>query len=170
MNSENELYERVLCGHLESMANCLEKLPDKQWDWTPNPAAPTARILAAHAWQWLLCDRQHIEEPDVSKHPLIPDPPREPAAMVAALRQETERWRSLLGALTPERLDSPIQQFGVGNEGNVRGFVGHMIQNAIYKNGQFMTLYYALGHDGSEPYDAPWPNPIYEETRGLNRS
>ena len=47
----------------------------------------------------------------------------------------------------------------------MRGFVDHMIQNAIYKRGQFATLYFALGMDGIEPYDAPWPNPIYAEVR-----
>jgi hypothetical protein len=48
----------------------------------------------------------------------------------------------------------------------VRGFVCHMVQNTIYKNGQFMTLFYALGLDGTEPYDAPFPNPIYEQCFG----
>ncbi len=168
MRSENELYERVLCGHLDHFAYGLAKLPTEGWDWTPNPAAPTARILFAHAWQWLICDRYHIEEPDVSKHPPVPEPPREPDAMVAALRAETENWRQLLRSLTPERLDAPLRQFGEGNEGNVRGFVGHMIQHVIYKNGQFSTLFFALGLDGTEPYDAPWPNPIYEEVRAAS--
>ena len=48
---------------------------------------------------------------------------------------------------------------------NVRGFVGHIVQNCVYKNGQFMTLYYALGLDGTAPYTAPFPNPIYAQMR-----
>ncbi len=164
MKTENELYERVLCGHLRHMARYLKDLPDDKWDWTPDVAAPTARILAAHAYQWLVCDRYHIENPDVSTHLPVPEPQGDPTAMIAALEDETERWRLLIRGLTPERLDTPLRQFGLADgEGNVRGFVGHMIQNAIYKNGQFSTLYFALGLDGTDPYDAPWPNPIYEE-------
>ena len=165
MRDESELYARILCDHLRGFTRRLRNLPEDQWDWTPNVAAPTARILAAHAWQWLVCDRQHIEEPDVLKHALVPDPPRQPAAMIAALEEETENWRRLIEGLTPEGLARPMRQFGVYEEGNVRGFVGHMIQNAIYKHGQFATLFFALGLDGSERYDAPWPNPIYEEAR-----
>lgn len=166
MKTENELYERTLCGHLGQMAHFLKLLPEDKWDWTPDVAAPTPRILAAHAYQWLVCDRYHIENPDVSTHPPVPEPQSDPAAMVAALEEETESWRRLIQNLTPERLDAPVRQFGVGNEGNVRGFVGHMIQNAIYKNGQLSTLCFALGLDGTEPYDAPFPNPIYAEVRG----
>lgn len=168
MKSENELYERVLCGHLQHFARCLKRLPVDRWDWTPDIAAPTARILAAHAYQWLVCDRYHIENPDVSTHPTVPEPQGDSKTMIAALEEETENWRRLIRGLTPERLDAPLRQFGEGEEGNVRGFVGHMIQNAIYKHGQFATLYFALGLDGTEPYDAPWPNPIYAEARGIS--
>ena len=48
----------------------------------------------------------------------------------------------------------------------MRGFVCHMIQNTIYKHGQFATIYFALGLDGTEPYNAPFPNPIYEQRFG----
>ena len=67
-------------------------------------------------------------------------------------------------AFTPEELDAPRSQF---NEYpmTVREFIGHMIQNCIYKNGQFATIYFALGLDGDAPYDAPWPNPIYAKLR-----
>jgi hypothetical protein len=44
-----------------------------------------------------------------------------------------------------------------------------MIQNTIYKHGQFSTLYFALGLDGTEPYSAPFPNPIYAEIFGPAR-
>lgn len=165
MSGENELYERVLCGHMTSLINKLKKLPEDRWDWTPDVAAPTPRILALHAWQWLICDRYHIEEPDVDKHPRVTDPPATTEELLAAMEEENERWRRLLLAMTPERLAEPRCQFGDGGPGNVRGFIGHMIQNVIYKNGQFATLFFALGLDGTEPYDAPWPNPIYEEVR-----
>jgi hypothetical protein len=57
-------------------------------------------------------------------------------------------------------MESPRSQF---NEYPmlVRVFVGHIVQNSIYKHGQLATLYFALGLDGDAPYDAPFPNPIY---------
>lgn len=165
MQAENRAYERLLCGHLESFLWRLRRLSPEQWDWTPDQAAPTARILAVHAWQWLICDRQHIDEPDAAKHARIPDPPTDPQALCDVLAEETERWRSLLRELTPARLDAPRSQFN-RHEMTVRDFICHMIQNTIYKHGQFTTLYFALGLDGREPYAAPFPNPIYDELFG----
>ncbi len=40
---------------------------------------------------------------------------------------------------------------------------GHMLQNCIYKHGQFSALYFALGLDSDAPYDALFPNPIYQK-------
>lgn len=134
----------------------------------PNIAAPTARILAAHAWQGLICDRYHIEEPDTLLHPRIPDPPREPQAMAEALKEETVLWERMILALTPEELAAPRRQFN-NSPMTVRDFVCHMIQNCIYKNGQFATLYFALGLDGAEPYDCPFPNPLYESLHQAER-
>ena len=86
--------------------------------------------------------------------------PADPAAVCDALDAEMDRWEALLPRLTPEDLDAPRAQF---NEYpmTVRQFLGHIVQNSIYKNGQLMTLFYALGLDGDAPYDAPFPNPIY---------
>ncbi|MCW3058404.1 MAG: hypothetical protein JWQ02_225 [Capsulimonas sp.] len=162
--NENEAYVSILCGHLHTMTERLRLLPADLWDWTPDVAAPTARILASHTWQWLICDRQHILEPDALRHDLIPDPPADPAAMCDELAEETARWKTLLLSLTPEQFDSPRCQFDYPGL-NVRWFVSHMIQNSIYKHGQFTTLFFALGLDGKEPYDAPFPNPIYQELR-----
>jgi len=163
VKSEKEAYGWLLGMHLRSFARRLKLLPENRWDWTPDIAAPTPRILATHALEWLICDRQHIEEPNVMKHSLVPETPKEPTAMIAALEEETENWMRLIEELTPEELDAPVRQFGGENLGTVRGFVCHMIQNVIYKNGQFATLFFALGLDGTDPYDAPWPNRIYEE-------
>ena len=162
--TELECYRMLLIMHLKSFVHCLRQLPADKWDWTPDQAAPTARILAAHAWQWLICDRQHIEEPDACRHSRIPDAPRDPEAFCAAFDAEIEQWNQMLKTLTPEQLDRPGKQFNLPNSAmNVRGFIGHIVQNTIYKNGQFSTLFFALGLDGTEPYDAPFPNPIYEE-------
>src|SRR5579862_7869330 len=102
--TENENYAMLLCSHLQGFVHGLRKLPADRWDWTPDVAAPTPRILAAHAWQWLICDRQHIGEPDASRHPRIPEPPTDPQAMCDALAEETENWRQLILGLTPEQL------------------------------------------------------------------
>lgn len=155
-----------LCGHLRVMVRKLRKIPADRWDWTPDAAAPTARILAAHAWQWLICDRQHIEEPDVTKHALIPEPPADPDGMCDALSAEIDRWEEMLKGLSPEKLVEPRNQFQWGPL-NVGWFVMHMLQNCIYKHGQLSTLFFALRLDGDAPYDAPFPNRCYDEFRRI---
>ena len=158
----------ILLGHLRGMSNGLRKLSEEQWDWTYAPPAPTPRILAIHALQWLQCDRQHIRNPDVSTHKLVPEAPATPDGICDAMDREADEWEALLQGLSPDELNRPGLQFGhpEGNY-NVRGFVVHMIQNVIYKHGQFTTIFYALGLDGDEPYDAPFPNPIYQEMLGI---
>ncbi|HZO88741.1 MAG TPA: DinB family protein [Chthonomonadaceae bacterium] len=164
--NENEAYEILLCWHLEVFTQRLREIPPEKWNWQPELPAPSPRILAEHAWQWLRCDRQHIFEPDVSKHDRIPDPPADQQAMCDVLAEETETWRQLIRGLTPEPLLETRKQFGE-NPINVRGFVCHMIQNCIYKHGQLSTIYFALGLDGTGPYTAPFPNRIYENMQKL---
>jgi hypothetical protein len=165
--NEMEQYRMLLLMHLRGFVERLRMLPDDRWDWTPDPAAPTPRTLAVHTWQWLQCDRQHIADPDASRHPRTLEPPVETAALCDALAAETEEWNRLLLTLTPEHLDRSSEQFNVsGSAMNVRGFIGHIIQNTIYKHGQFSELFFALGLDGTEPYTAPFPNPIYAELFG----
>jgi hypothetical protein len=165
LKNENELCMDLLGSHLDELVYRLRRIPADKWDWTFAPPAPTPRILATHAWQWLICDRQHIAEPDASRHPRIPDPPGDPQALCDALAEETRRWGELLLSLTPEQFIAERRQFN-GYPMNIRAFVAHMIQNCIYKNGQLATIYFALGLDGTEPYAAPFPNPIYEELFG----
>jgi hypothetical protein len=162
--TENEAYVSLLCGHLYAMTRRLRKIPANKWDWTPDQAAPTARILASHTWQWLVCDRQHIVEPDALKHADIPPVPDDLNALCDLLAAETDNWFDLLLSLSPEDFDAPRNQFN-DYPMNIRAFVCHMIQNTIYKHGQLATLYFALGLDGTEPYAAPFPNPIYAEIR-----
>ncbi len=159
--TENEIHIQTLCSHLHGMVHMLRKLPADQWDWTFAPPAPTPRILARHAWQWLTCDRQHIEEPDALKHAPIPDAPQDPTEMCDALQAETERWETMLRELTPEQMAEERHQFNSPSPWSVRGIVGHMVQHCIYKSGQLSTIYFALGHDGDAPYSAPFPGPIY---------
>ena len=167
LHTENEAYASLLCGHLEGMIYRLRQMPEDKWDWRPADASPTARILAAHAWQWLICDRQHLEQPDASLHLPIAEPPSDPVAMCDALQVETDHWRKLIMRCSADDFASPRKQFNLDEARmNVRSFVCHMIQNCIYKHGQLSTLYFALGFDGTEPYSAPFPNPIYAEIFG----
>ncbi|MCW3095997.1 MAG: hypothetical protein JWL77_1615 [Chthonomonadaceae bacterium] len=165
MLPETHSYMNLLCGHLEYFSHRLRHLTPEMWDWSPDVAAPTPRILATHTLQWLQCDRQHIAEADASKHHRVPEVPTDTAALCDAMDAENEEWRKLLTDLTPEGLDAKRSQFNQ-HEMTVRQFICHMIQNTIYKHGQFATLYFAQGLDGKEPYAAPFPNPIYEEIFG----
>ena len=164
LRNENEAYAELLCGHLEGFVWRLRRLPADKWDYQFAPPAPSPRTLAVHAWQWLVCDRQHIAEPDARRHPPVPDPPDDPGAICDLLAEETERWRALIRSLTPEQMLAARRQFN-DYPMNVREFVCHMIQNVIYKHGQFATIFFALGLDGTEPYAAPFPNPIYAELK-----
>lgn len=148
------------------MTHCARQIPADKFDWTFAPPAPTPRILVTHAYQWLICDRFHIEQPDASQHPRVPDPPETQTELCDALDAETDRWQTLLRNLTDEQLAEERHQFNGEQEWSVRGSVYHMVQNCIYKNGQLATIYFALGLDGTEPYDAPFPNPIYAEVFG----
>lgn len=166
-STELESAETLLMGHLESMLRGLRKLKPEHWDWTPDQAAPTPRTVSVHAWQWLMCDRQHIDEPDFTKHVKVAEPPEDTEQFCTAFQEEIENWRQLLRRLTPEDLAAPRYQFGETEYPmNVRYFIGHMVQNVIYKNGQFAEVFYALGYDGTGPYTAPFPNAIYDEVRG----
>jgi hypothetical protein len=161
---EREAYADLLCGHVGFMVYRLRQLRPEHYDYTIHQAAPSPRTLTVHTWQWLVCDRQHITEVDVAKHPRVPDAPENWNGLCDALAAENETWRRLILALTTEMLVVERPQFGFSEAHmNVRGYIGHMIQNAIYKHGQFSTIYFALGYDGEEPYSAPFPNPIYEE-------
>ena len=88
--------------------------------------------------------------------------------MCDALEQEADAWEELLKGLRPEDLLRAGRQFGREEAlVNVRWFVAHMVQNVIYKHGQFSTIFYALGLDGEEPYDAPFPNRLYKSELGI---
>ena len=169
--SEYAQYQRLLTDHAGATLRGLRKLKPEHWDWTPNQAAPSSRTIAAHMWQWMACDRQHIEHSDFSQHTLIPEPPSDPVEFCRCLEQEIEFWMQLLGNLSVDDLDSLRLQFGDPEcEMNVRSLIGHMIQNVIYKHGQFSELFYALGYDGNAPYSAPFPNDLYAKSWDAQKS
>ncbi len=148
------------------MTEFARQIPADKFDWTFAPPAPTPRILVTHAWQWLVCDRYHIEDADASRHPRVPDPPADQNALCDELDRETDKWQTLLEKMTDEKMAEVRHQFNGEWPWSMRGSVYHMTQNCIYKNGQLSTIYFALGLDGTEPYDAPFPNPIYAEVFG----
>lgn len=160
MQTENEAYVELLCRHLADMIQRLRTIPAEQWDWTPAPSAPSPRIIAQHTWNWLVADRQHLQEPNVTQHLPIPDSPTDPEALCEALEAERDYWRETLPALTPEQLAEERFQFGMAPFG-MRTLVTHITQQVIYKHGQLSTLYFALGLDGEAPYTAPYPNDDY---------
>jgi hypothetical protein len=154
-----------LIGHLKGMLRWSRQMTPEQFDFTYHVAAPTARTLVTHAWQWLTCDRQHIEEPDASKHPLVMEAPQDMNALCDELEAETNRWDAMLQTLTAEQLDEVRHQFNNTDfDWSVRGCLYHMLQNTIYKHGQLSYLAFSFGLDGTEPYEAPFPNVFYKET------
>jgi hypothetical protein len=166
--TEQEAYAEVLLSHLSAMSRRLRQLPADKWDFTFHQAAPTSRTLAQHAIQWLQCDRQHINNPDASQHRPVPEIPTEPEAICDAMDREAAEWKTPLANMTVEDLNRESRQFNFDDAPmTVRAFVAHMIQNLIYKNGQFATIYFALELDGAAPYEAPFPNPIYDEVFGI---
>ena len=94
--TELEADAQILLNHLRSMSEELRKLPEDKWNWSFAPPAPTPRILAVHALQWLQCDRQHIQVPDIKEHVLVPEAPSEPAAICDAMEAEADQWEELL--------------------------------------------------------------------------
>jgi hypothetical protein len=140
LHDENSAYEELLCGHLRRFARRLRAIPPEKWEWQPVPAAPSARLLAQHAWLWLVCDQEEI---------------------CALLEAECEAWRALLRGMTAERLGEERQAFN-WRRVNARWLVWHMCQNVIYKHGQLATLSFQLGLDGEEPYRAPLPRDDYD--------
>lgn len=167
-HNELEADAGILLNHLRGMAKSLRKLTPEQWDWTYAPAAPTPRMIGTHTLAWLQCDRQHINNPDATSHKPTPDSPTEPEAICLAIEAEADEWETLLNSLTLEDLSKEYRQFGLEDRPmNVRGFVAHMVQNVIYKHGQFATIFFALGFDGTVLYKAPYPNDLYREFLGI---
>ncbi len=160
MKTENEAYLFLFDNHLDAIILRLRAIPSDKLDWIPGPGAPSARMVGEHAWVWLVCDRQHLTEPDVTKHARIEASPATGEELCSALEVEQKAWCELIEAITPEQFDELRYQFG-RNPLTVRLLVSHITQQIIYKSGQLSTLYFALGLDGDEPYTAEHPNEFY---------
>ena len=162
MNNETQPYSSLMLPHLGMFIDRLRRVSSDKWRYQVTPAAPSPRQLAEHAWQWLVCDRQYITEPDVAKHTPPASPPDNQQAMCNLLEEEMAFWRKLLSSLAPEHLDDDREYLGDSCV-TVRDLICHMVQNVIYKHGELATIYFALGLDGTEPYTAPLPNTGHKE-------
>jgi hypothetical protein len=161
MQTENEAYVELLCSHLSFFTDRLSGIPPDKWEWTPTVPAPSPRIIAEHTWHWLVADRQHLVEADVTKHNPVPDAPTDQKALCDAITVEKLQWHEILMSLTPEQFAEERFHFGTWPR-NVRAMVVHIAQEVIYKHGQLSTLFFALGLDGDGPYIPPFPNEDYQ--------
>ncbi|MBC8142855.1 MAG: hypothetical protein H7Y38_15630 [Armatimonadetes bacterium] len=171
VNAEARLYQDYLCGEMSSMIHRLRRISPEHFDKTFALPAPTPRQLAVYAWSWLQFDRAHIEEPDATKHPRLPDPPTEPAALCDALGVEVEKWYWLLLSLTPEQLNEGrlIMNSQQDGEVTVRQLIVNTLRNNVRIHGEFTMLYIAWGYDkpyGNTPHTAQLPNPFYDQQFG----
>ena len=160
MKTETETFIGLLDSHLGPMIGQLRAIPLDKWDWTPAPPVPSPRVIAEHTWHWLVADRRHLQEPDITLHSLIPEAPAQQQTLCEALDEENRAWRDLILALTPEQYAAQRFQFGLWPR-TVRYVVAHLTQQVLYKHGQLSTLYFLLGLDGDGPYQAPFPNDDY---------
>lgn len=161
MTTEHAFYSGQFAYHSAQLVERLRAIPDDRWEWAALPGAPTARQIALNAWQWLVSDRQHLTEPDARKHPRVPDPPESPAAFCDLLEDECRWWLDAMTNTPPERMNDRIPMFG-GDALTVRCYLGHMLQNVIYKNGQISFLYFGLELEEPGPYVPPLPNESYD--------
>lgn len=160
LQSELEMFALMVPGFAGSIVRHAELIPDDKWNWSFSERTPTAREICEHAFVWMWCDRQQMTVPDLRRHRPTPNLPADRDSMLRLLEEEVEEWRRLIGSFTPEQLLDEYEAFD-GDMRNLRGFLFHIGQHLIYKLGQLSVLYYELGLDGPEPYDAPYPNQIY---------
>ena len=160
LRSEQETFELMTAGYVGSLLRAARLFSDEQWNWSFSERTPTAREVCEHAFVWLWCDRQQMTVLDRSLHQPTPELPCDRLSMIQMLEDEAIEWRRLIRGLTAEMLDEEREPWE-GDRRLIRSFLFHMGQHIIYKAGQIWMLAFELGLEGSEPYDAPYPNRIY---------
>jgi hypothetical protein len=161
LQSELEVFELMTAGFTGAIVRQARLIPPDKWNWSFSERTPTAREICEHTFVWLYCDRQQMTVLDRSQHRPTPDLPADREAMLQLLASEGEEWRRLVRSLTLEQLLDERESWD-GEMRNLRAFLFHIGQQAVYKNGQINMLVYELGLDGGEPYDAPFPNRYYD--------
>ncbi|MEQ1820908.1 MAG: DinB family protein [Fimbriimonadaceae bacterium] len=163
LNSELEAYELMIAGYVGSIVRAARLIPDDKWNWSFSERTPTAREVCEHTFAWLVCDRQQMTLLDRSQHRPTPDPPADRQSMIRLLEEEARTWRHLIRSLSPEQMLDERESWD-GEMRLIRSFLFHCGQEVVYKTGQIWMLAFELGLDGSEPYNAPYPNRYYDFT------
>jgi hypothetical protein len=158
MKTENDAYSYLLSSSLNEVIQRLRAIPGEKWEWAPAPDAPSAKIIGELVLAWLVCDRQHLCEPDTTLHTPVAASPATADALCGALEAERSAWCEIIAALTPEQFGEKRYHFGSWPL-NVRELVAHIIQLVIYNSGQLSSLCFALPVGGANP--VPHPNHHY---------
>jgi len=153
VNTECDVYRLMFLFHAEHIIQRCEAMTDEQWNWRPSVPAPNARETASHALMWMISDRMHLEE-RTDVHTAIVEVPNKKEELLQAFRSEVEVWRTWLTNADSRDLNKKVKRFGILPT-TKRFFVGHALQNLVYKSGQVSVLYFAQGLDGTEPFKAP---------------
>ncbi len=161
LQNELEVFELMTAGYVGSILRAARLIPDDKWNWSYSERTPTAREICGHTFAWLWCDRQQIQVPDRARHRPTPDPPSDRQEMISMLQAEAREWQILVRSLSTDQLEEGRVPWEGDPPRLIRSFLFHMGQNVIYKAGQIWMLAFELGLDGTEPYDAPYPNAIY---------
>ena len=167
MNKETELYGWLLEDYIRQMTARLNRFTDEQWVWHPSAPVPSAQTLATNALEWMICDRQHILEPDAQFHEPIPATSASRQEVVTALQAELKEWMRLFTQIRVEDLDAPRRQFNRldADHQDVRWLMLHAINNIVLRLGEMSTLAHALGHDGTEAHKNLLPAECYARLR-----
>ena len=140
-------------------------MSDEQWTWRPSAPAPNAKETVSHALAWMISDRMHLEErADVATADV--DIPTSQKDLLGALKEEADKWRSWLSKADSRELSKKVKRYGILPV-TKRFFVGHALQNLVYKSGQLSVLYFTQGLDGDAPFTAPMPKDILEMLQPL---
>lgn len=137
-----EMQHTLRKQHLPHIVRCLEKLPEEDVWWRPNPASNSAGNLALHlagnVRQWIvsgLGGAADIRNRDQEFQEQGPIPKR---VLIALLQKEVNAACRVLGNLTAADLRSvhPIQKFrATGLQA-----VAHVTQHFAYHTGQITYL------------------------------
>jgi hypothetical protein len=167
MNRETELYSKLLESYISEMLEKLNLLSEDQWCWQPSPPVPSAQMLATNALEWMICDRQHINEPDAKFHDPIPPTPVERECVMERLSAELKEWVRLLSQIRVEDLEAPRRQFNRldADDQNVRWMMLNAVDNVARRLGELTPLWLALGHGGADPYQNKLPHECYERLK-----
>ncbi len=151
--------------HADNIIKRSEAMTHEQWTWRPAIPAPNSQETASHALAWMISDRMHLEE-QPNLHSAKVDIADNKNDLIEQFKREAEIWREWLSKADHRELNKKVKRFGIFPM-TKRFFVGHALQNLVYKSGQLSILYFAQGLDGDAPFNAPMPEQILETLEPL---